>query len=95
MKHARNGCKRACRCHRAIEEQRAEVLAWDACHQVGDPVDVRKDDGTVLRTVTRSRAFVAESGLAVIFVEGISGYYRLDRVTAVEVQPKGAPCDRG
>lgn len=59
-----------------------EVAAWT--HPVGTVVDVTRDDGTVQRTRTRSAAAVM-CGSAVIWLEGISGCYRLSRVSvAVE-----------
>jgi hypothetical protein len=45
-------------------------------------VTVRRDDGTLFHTTTRSAAYVAASNCAVIFVKGIAGYYLLDRVQA-------------
>lgn len=60
-----------------------EVENWNLKYAVGTPVMLTKDSGTVVTTKTRSRAEVAASGHAVIWLEGISGYYLLDRVRAL------------
>ncbi|GEM_PF-6003409 len=57
------------------------VSDWNRKHEVGTPVKVRRDNGEVLETVTRSEAWHLDSGVAVIMVKGISGCYRLDRIT--------------
>lgn len=57
-----------------------EIEEWT--HPVGTVVDVRRDDGTTLRTKTRSRPWLL-CGSAVVLVEGISGGYRLSRVRPV------------
>jgi len=55
-------------------------------HSVGTDVIVTKDDGTEIKTKTRSAAYMlGASGdypghTAVIQLEGISGCYALDRV---------------
>ena len=50
----------------------------------GTPVVVRKDSGALYSGETRSEAYICDSGHPVIFVTGISGYYLLDRVQAVQ-----------
>jgi hypothetical protein len=57
-----------------------EVAEWNATHHSGDRVTVRRDSGAVLHTTTRSEAQLSSNGRAVIFLEGIAGYYLLDRV---------------
>jgi hypothetical protein len=47
---------------------------------IGTPVRVRKDHGTALYTVTRSKPWQLGHGQWVIAVEGISGGYDLARV---------------
>lgn len=59
-----------------------EVLAFNLSHPVGTPVTVSRDDGRRSETRTRSEAFVSAARDAVIWVDGISGYYLLDRVAA-------------
>lgn len=60
------------------------VEVWNRSTRVGTKVNVRRDNGQVLETHTRSGAFIANNGRAVIQVAGISGYYLLDRVTVSE-----------
>lgn len=72
---------------RAIErkQQEARRIAglecenWNLKHPVGTAVMLAKDSGEVKETKTRSEAFVCNSGHAVCFFEGVSGYYLLDR----------------
>jgi hypothetical protein len=70
----------------ATKEQRIQVertvLAFNFNHLVGTPVVVTRDNGQQLETQTRSEAFVSAAGDAVIWVDGIPGYYLLDRVKA-------------
>ena len=62
---------------------KADCGQWNASNPIGTAVTVRKDDGSIHNGVTRSEAQVSQSGHAVIFVSGISGYYSLSRVEAV------------
>jgi hypothetical protein len=73
--------------------QRA-VDAW--IHPIGTPVRVRKDDGSFVETRTRSMAEMLGGHSAVIWLEGISGCYLLDRVKPIEEEqsepePEAAP----
>lgn len=52
---------------------------WNAKHPVGTEVEVLKDNGTIERTKTRSKAYVMSEHTAVIFLDGISGCYLLSR----------------
>lgn len=54
---------------------------FNAGCDIGSPVSVRKDNGEAIVTVTRSRAEVLSGHSAVIWLDGISGCYLLDRVT--------------
>lgn len=68
---------------RAMLENDAQVALtrnWNDTVAEGTPVTVRRDDGTHEDTRTRSKAFMT-GGVAVVLLEGISGGYRLDRVT--------------
>jgi hypothetical protein len=47
---------------------------------IGTPVTVRKDDGKLFETVTRSKPWALGHGQKVILVEGIAGGYMLERV---------------
>lgn len=59
-----------------------EVENWNLKHKCGTPVTVELDSGETKRTKTRSHAFVANSGHAVIYLEDVSGFYLLSRVKA-------------
>lgn len=55
---------------------------WNARYPIGTPVEVRRDDGSILPTFTRDVAWNV-SGHPVVKVAGIAGGYSLDRVTAL------------
>ncbi len=57
--------------------------AFNARYPVGQKVSVRKDAGDGLITRTRSKAEVLSGHSAVIWLDGISGCYLLDRVTPI------------
>lgn len=63
------------------KKQQALCDAWK--YPEGTPVRVRKDDGAVLETKTRSEAWMLGGHTAVIMVEGISGCYSLERVSPI------------
>lgn len=64
-----------------MRKAKKDVEEWNAAHPVGIEVLLTKDNGTEFLTKTRSAALVGGGGgWAVIFVEGISGYYLLSRV---------------
>jgi hypothetical protein len=65
------------------EKLQAQCEAFNAKYPVGHPVTVRRDNGEGLSTVTRSKAEVLSGHSAVIWLEGISGCYLLDRVTPI------------
>lgn len=57
------------------------VADWNREHAVGIDVIVTKDRGEQVQTKTRSAAQLSGGGVvAVIFLDGISGYYDLSRV---------------
>lgn len=62
----------------------AAVNDWNEKYPVGTPVRVMRDMGDTLTTKTSSEAWLLGGHTAVIQVEGISGSYALDRVTATE-----------
>lgn len=78
---------------RKVAEQRRvaglESENWNLKHPVGTAVHLRKDSGEVVKTKTRTQAFVCDSGYAVCFFEGVSGYYLLNRAL-VEDLTEGA-----
>lgn len=50
-------------------------------YPIGQAVTLRKDSGEGISTKTRSEAEVLSGHSAVIWLEGVSGCYLLDRVT--------------
>lgn len=62
-------------------ELQAECDAFNKLVAVGEIVQVRKDDGAKVLTKTESAAYVLSGHTAVIFLNGISGCYSLDRVS--------------
>lgn len=66
---------------RGASAQQSRLAALWADVRPGTPVHVRRDDGSVTVTQTRSEAWLLPSGTAVIQVVGISGCYALDRVS--------------
>jgi hypothetical protein len=55
--------------------------AWNTANPVGTPVTLKRDNGQTVETKTRSEAYVSHAGYPVVFLEGVTGYYLLDRVT--------------
>ncbi len=65
---------------RGKAREEARVRKWNEAHDVGIEVVVRKDDGKLCNTTTRSEAQMLGGHTAVIWVQGIPGAYALDRV---------------
>jgi hypothetical protein len=63
-----------------------EVEYWNRTYPVGTKVALRLDGGATKITRTRYPAQVANSGHAVCFFEGVTGYYLLDR--AIPIDPR-------
>lgn len=61
--------------------------AFNARHPVGAEVAVRLDSGQAMITKTRSRAEVLSGHSAVIWLEGVTGCYLLDRVSPIAAAP--------
>ncbi|NHQ93354.1 hypothetical protein [Janthinobacterium lividum] len=57
---------------------------FNATHLVGTAVSVKLDSGEVRDTVTTSEAQVLSGHTPVIWLEGISGCYDLEHVTALK-----------
>lgn len=53
---------------------------WNNAYPVGTPVRLTRDNGNVVITRTRSEAEVLSGHTAVIWLEGVSGCYCLDKV---------------
>jgi hypothetical protein len=60
-----------------------EVENWNLRNKVGALVRVRLDSGEDVETTTRSKAQMLSGHTPVIWVDGISGAYLLDRVEAI------------
>jgi hypothetical protein len=58
------------------------VDRWNANSPVGSQVSVTLDNGSVVATKTRSEAQLMGGHTPVVWLDGISGAYLLDRVTA-------------
>lgn len=58
----------------------ARCQQWNARVPTGTAVALTRDNGIVEQTKTRGEAFVCNAGYPVIFLEGVRGYYLLDRV---------------
>ena len=59
------------------------VENWNLKHAVGTLVKLKMDNGTEKITKTRHEAYICASGHAVCFFENVSGYYLLERATAL------------
>ncbi|MGX9698156.1 hypothetical protein ACWYXK_14310 [Janthinobacterium lividum] len=78
---------RAERQAQATAKLQATCDKFNAAHQVGAAVSVKLDGGEVRETVTASEAQVMGGHTAVICLDGVSGCYDLDRVTALRAVP--------
>lgn len=56
---------------------------FNARYAVGQVVAMRKDSGDAIITKTRSEAQVLSGHSAVIWLDGVTGCYLLDRVTPI------------
>ena len=54
----------------------------------GTPVVVRKDNGTILKTVTRSKPWLLGGHTWVVMVDGIAGGYSLNRISPLSALSK-------
>lgn len=65
---------------KSLEQLQSQCGEWNAFYPPGTDVIVRMDSGELRPTKTRSRAEVLSGHTPVIWLEGISGAYLLDRV---------------
>lgn len=65
---------------KALQKQCDE---FNRLYPIGQRVSVRKDGGFGILTTTRSEAQVLSGHSAVIWIDGMSGCYLLDRVTPI------------
>ncbi len=63
--------------------QQELVEKWNRENEIGTEVEVTLDNETTMTTKTISRAALLGGHTAVIWVKGISGCYRLDRVKGI------------
>lgn len=75
---------RAERQAQATAKLQAACDKFNAAHQVGAAVSVELDSGAIRETFTTSEAQVLSGHSAVIWLDGISGCYDLERVTALK-----------
>ncbi|AYM76947.1 hypothetical protein D9M09_14925 [Janthinobacterium agaricidamnosum] len=75
---------RAERQAQATAKLQAACEKFNAAHQVGAAVSVELDSGEIRETVTVSEAQVLSGHTAVIWLDGVSGCYDLERVTALK-----------
>lgn len=60
------------------------INEWNNNHDpMGTKVEVKLDDGSIMKTTTRSVAWIV-GGEPVVMVEGISGGYLLSRMKVIE-----------
>jgi hypothetical protein len=64
----------------AKKRAKQAVADWNAAHAVGIEVIVTKDRGEQVQTRTTSAAQMLSGHSAVIWLEGLSGCYALERV---------------
>jgi hypothetical protein len=65
---------------KTANQQQRQVDAWNGKYPVGTPVKLRKNDGTSVKTVTRSKAELLGGHTAVVWLEGVVGCYCLTHV---------------
>lgn len=65
------------------KQQQKIVNNWNAKHRPGTAVILRRDNGQEQQTTTRSEAELLSGHTAVVWLDGISSCYSLDRCRAV------------
>lgn len=80
------------RARRAQQAARQKAVdSWNAANPIGTPVMIKLDGyDDPMATVTRSEAQILSGHSAVIWLEGISGCYLLDRVRAASTDEEQA-----
>lgn len=69
--------------HKSAKKLQEQCDDFNRRYPVGQRVCVKKDNGEGMETVTKTQAEVMQGHSAVIWVEGITGCYLLDRVVAI------------
>lgn len=67
-----------------MKPRKYDLELWNTLYPVGTPCDLLQNDGTRLRTKTRSIAWELGHGQAVVKVEGKTGGWELERVCILE-----------
>lgn len=57
-----------------------DAIFWNNTYPVGQPIELREDDGSITYTQAISRAWTLADGTHVVSVEGKSGGYSLERI---------------
>jgi hypothetical protein len=65
------------------KREQGKVDTWNEVHPVGTEVSVQLDNGAKLKTRTIAPASLLGGHTAVLWLEDISGCYKLDRCAAV------------
>lgn len=68
-----------------IKKLQKQCDDWNAANAVGCNVILSKDNGSQFPTKTRSEAQILSGHSAVIWLDGVSGCYLLDRVKRMTV----------
>lgn len=68
---------------------------WNAKYPAGTIVDLIRDNGKTKRTITRSKAHLLSGHTAVIWLEGVTGCYALERVKAVNTEIREGKIRKG
>ncbi len=63
---------------------RGQVARFNRIAPVPTPVTLRKDNGEIVATQTASEAWILGGHSAVVQLEGISGCWKLDRVSLID-----------
>lgn len=72
----------------AVLTPHAEAASWNLKNPPGTVVYVTRDDGSVFLTTTRSSAEVMGGHTAVVWLNGVSGCFLLDRCSPKEDAPR-------
>lgn len=70
-----------------MKPHKYDLELCNSLNPIGSPCELRRDNGMILRTRTRSEAWELGHGQAVVMVEGKAGGWMLERVTMLENHP--------
>lgn len=76
-----------------MKQRKYDLELWNSLNPVGSPCDLIQNDGTMLRTKTRSVAWNLGHGQAVVLVEGKTGGWELERVRILETHSSANTAD--